>query len=115
MNTTETGVVAISTGAGIFLFGVLVMFDKALMIAGNFIIVIGMAILLNSRAFTFFELDKMLGMVMFLLGIASLFLKYTMLGFLLETAGLIYIFKKSVPGFRAILIRLFYGKLLKTS
>ena len=113
MNSNETGIVAICTGAGIFLFGVMVMFDKALMIAGNFIIIVGLGILLNSKAFSLFELDKMLGMAMFILGIISLLLKYTVLGFLLETIGLIYVFKKSVPSFRATLLRLFYGKLLK--
>lgn len=107
--------ISICTGGAVFLLGVVAMFDKALMIAGNFLIIIGTTLLLRSKSFSLFEFDKIMGTAMFVLGIVSLVLKLTILGFLLELIGLIYIFKKSVPSFKAVLFKLMYGKLLKTA
>lgn len=113
MNITESGIIVTSTGMCIFLLGVLVMLDKALMIVGNLIIVVGMAMLLRAKAFSLLEIDRLIGTVMFAMGIFSLLFRYTLLGFLLEIVGFLYIFKKSIPSFKSVIIRLFYNKLLK--
>lgn len=114
VNTNEAGIISICTGGAIFMLGVIAMFDKALMIAGNFLIIAGTIMLLRSRSLSLLEFDKIMGTIMFALGIVSLSLRLMMLGFLLELIGLIYIFKKSAPSFKAVLFRLMYGKILKT-
>lgn len=113
MIDNETGIVAICTGSAIFMFGAILMFDKALMVAGNLIIIIGMLILIKSKVLSLIELDKMLGLLLFILGVFSLVMRYVMLGFILEMCGMIYIFKQSIPSFRSVFMKLIYGKVLR--
>ena len=112
-SAAEAGVVVMCTGAAIFALGVVAMFDKALMTAGNFLVLAGAGLMSRSRGLSVFEPNKLPGTVVFLLGIVALLLKLSVLGFLLEIAGMGYVFKKSLPSFRTVLFRLFYGKVIK--
>lgn len=114
-STYEIGVVTLSMGCLVFVFGVIALFDSALMIAGNLLIIAGMVMLLRSKSFTLFELDKLLGTFIFVLGIVAMLLRMCLVGFLLEFCGLVYIFKKSMPSFRSVLFRLFRGNILSKS
>ncbi|KAI5173444.1 hypothetical protein PAEPH01_1984 [Pancytospora epiphaga] len=115
VSAIEGGVVAMCTGAGIFAFGVIALFDKALMTAGNLLFIIGALLVSRSSSLSVFKSNKLPGTVVFLLGIVALFLKLSILGFLLEIVGMSYVFKKSLPSFRTILFRLFFGKAVKTN
>ncbi|KAI4290952.1 hypothetical protein PAPHI01_0226 [Pancytospora philotis] len=114
-STKEIGIVTVTTGCAIFFFGVLAMFDSALMIAGNLLVIAGTAMLLRSRSLSLLECDKLFGTFLFGLGVIALFLRLCMVGFLLELFGLVYVFKKSIPSFRSVLLRLFFAKSLNKS
>lgn len=110
MSNRENGAVLIGIGFTIMTLGAFVMFDRALMIAGNFIAIGGLSILLRSRIFHLLKPDQLLGTSIFSVGILSLFMRHVILGFLLEFFGLIWIFKQSIPNIRASLFRLVFGR-----
>ena len=114
MISKETGIVIVGTGMCILTLGALLLFDKALVIAGHLLILIGFGLLFKSKTFTLFQLDKLQGTCFFVLGITVLLFKYQLLGFLLEILGLLLIFKSSMPNFRSIIMHLIF-KSNKTS
>lgn len=108
MSLNETGVVTITIGSGIFALGAVLLFDKALMIAGNLIIIIGFIMIMKHRTADLFKLQTIQGTITFIIGLICLFMNYAILGFLLEIIGLIFIFKGYIPDFKTILINLLF-------
>lgn len=108
MSSKETGIVVLGTGVSILILGAMLLFDKALVIAGHLLILAGFVILLRSNTFVLFQPDKLQGTCFFILGLAVLFFKYQLLGFLLELVGIFLIFKASIPSFKTIFLKLFF-------
>ncbi len=103
MNSTESGVTVMLTGVFIFLMGLLILFDKGLVIAGDLIITAGIAMVMGSRLSTLLEAEKILGSLLFCLGMCSYFLKYMVLGIILKIVGVFYILKRSIPNIRSLI------------
>jgi len=113
MSLNETGVTVVATGSLIMLLGSLLLFDTALIIIGNFLVVAGLVVLLRSRTFNLFKIEKIQGTLFFCLGVFVLFFKYFLFGMLLECLGLFIIFKSSMPDVRSIFYRLLFTKFSK--
>lgn len=113
MNPRETGIVVVSIGISVFLVGSMFLIDKALMIAGNLLIITGVAFLVRSRMFSLFHPDKLQATVTFGLGLLFLIYGFSMFGFLLETLGLFLLLRDSIPTFRSVLRNLLLGRLLR--
>lgn len=110
MGSNETGIVVIGTGMTILTLGAILLFDKALVIAGHLLMLAGFVLLMKSKAFVLFNPEKLQGTCFFILGVAILFLKYQLFGFLLEFLGLLLIFKSSIsiPSFKSIFLKIFF-------
>lgn len=108
MISNETGIVIIVTGMAVLTLGALLLFDKALVIAGHFLFLAGFVVLFRSKTFALFQIDKLQGTCFFILGVAILFFKYQLLGFLLEMIGLFLIFKTLLPNPRTIFFNIFF-------
>ncbi|ELA42752.1 uncharacterized protein VICG_00067 [Vittaforma corneae ATCC 50505] len=109
MSLNETGTITICTGIGVLLLGTFLLFDKALVIAGNLLVIAGFAQILRSSTFSLLKFEKLQGTAFFVLGVALLVLKYTLFGVLLEAVGLFMIFKSSLPSFSNV----FYSFLIR--
>lgn len=110
MSLNETGTVTICTGMVVLLLGSFFLFDKALVIAGNLLVIVGFALILRANALSLLRFEKLQGTAFFVLGIALLLLKYTLLGVLLEAVGLLMIFKGSLPSFNNVLYSFLFRK-----
>ncbi|EQB61673.1 hypothetical protein NAPIS_ORF00745 [Vairimorpha apis BRL 01] len=113
MNINETGVSVILIGISVFIFGFLLLLDKALMICGNILIFAGIGILVKSNLFNMFHYDKLQGTFVFTLGFLFLVYGFIVLGFIMELIGLFILLKESIPSFRTILRGLLFGRVLK--
>lgn len=113
MNIRETGVIVILIGISVFIFGFLLLLDKALMICGNIFIFAGIGILARSNLFNMLHYDKLQGTFVFTLGFLFLIYGFIVLGFLMELIGLFILLKDSIPSFRTILRGLLFGRVLK--
>lgn len=111
MNPKETGIIVISIGMSIFLMGTILLMDKALMISGNLLIIVGVGFLVRSKIIGLLHPDKLQGSVAFGMGILFLVYGFPMFGFLLEALGLFLLLRDSIPTFRSVLRNLFLGKL----
>lgn len=111
MSLRENGIMAICTGFAIMMLGTGVMFDRAVIIAGNLIVIAGFVAVFNSQTFKLFHLEMLPGTAIFMTGIVSFFMRYAILGFLLEFVGVILLFKRSISSLRSKLMRLIFGRL----
>ncbi|WUR04127.1 GOT1-like family protein [Vairimorpha necatrix] len=112
MNLKETGVVVILIGMFIFASGFILLMDKALMICGNILVSLGIIILSRSHLFNMLHMDKIQGVVMFIIGFFFILKGLTLLGFILEVFGLIVLLRQSIPSFRTILRGLIFGRVI---
>ncbi|ADM12407.1 uncharacterized protein Eint_100810 [Encephalitozoon intestinalis ATCC 50506] len=113
MSLKESGVMVMTIGVTVFLAGAILLMDRALMISGNLLIIIGIALLARSRMFSFLRPEKMQAMVIFGMGILFQVYKLLVFGFFLEVLGLFLLLKDSIPTFRTVLTTLLFGKLQK--
>lgn len=111
MDPKETGIVVISIGMSVFLMGAVLLMDRALMVSGNLLIVIGLVFLVRSRMISLLHQDKLQGSITLGLGVLFLVYGFPMFGFLLEVFGLFLLLRDSVPTFRSVLKNLLFGKL----
>ena len=111
MQSNENAYITIFCGCGIFLFGMFVLLDRALMAAGNMIIIAGFIMLLRTDVFYLLRPTNMLGVMLFTTGIISLLLRHVLLGCLLEFVGVFYIIKQSLPSLSSFLRWTFVKKL----
>ncbi|KAF9763764.1 Vesicle transport protein GOT1A [Nosema granulosis] len=109
----ESGVIVISIGFSFFLFGFILFFDRAIMIGGNLLILIGITILARARIFDIFQPSKLQGACLLLMGVVLLFYRFAVLGFLLEASGLFLIFKDNIPTLRSIIRGMLFGRVLR--
>jgi hypothetical protein len=115
MFSKETGIVVIATGMGITTLGSVLLFDKALVIAGHILTLIGMAMLFKSKTFALFQPEKLQGTSFFVLGLTIIFFKYHLLGFLLEIVGIFLIFKSTLPSFKDLFFKILFRSKKLTS
>lgn len=111
MSPKESGVVVMSIGMFVFLVGAILLMDRALMIAGNLLIIIGISLLARYKVFTLLRPEKIQGMAIFVIGVLFLVYRFLAFGFLLEILGLFLLLKDNIPTFRAVLRALLFGKL----
>ena len=111
MNPKESGIAVVSIGMSVFAIGMLLLMDKALMISGNLLIVVGLGLLLRSKSLALLSIDKAHGMALFVMGIVFLIYGFCAFGFLLEASGLFVMLKDSIPTFRSVLKNLLFSRL----
>ncbi|WEL39656.1 hypothetical protein PFJ87_10g01040 [Encephalitozoon hellem] len=111
MNLKESSVVVMSIGMLVFLAGAVLLMDRALMISGNLLIIVGISLLARSRMLTLLRPEKIQGMAIFTMGILFLVYRFLAFGFLLEILGLFLLLRDSIPTFRSVLRSLVFGKL----
>lgn len=109
MSLNETGTITIFTGFSIVFLGAFLLFDKALVIAGNLLVIFGFGLILRSDTFALLKLEKLQGTAFFVLGIALLIFKHAAFGVLMEMIGLFMIFRSMLPSFSDI----FYSLILR--
>ncbi|KAK6532251.1 Golgi Transport [Arthrobotrys megalospora] len=90
----KVGVAFCSGGAFFFTFGVVMFFDKAMLAMGNILFLIGLTLTMGvNRTFLFFaRREKWKGTATFVLGILVIFLKYPLIGFVIECYGILNLF-----------------------
>ncbi|KAK6543300.1 Golgi Transport [Orbilia ellipsospora] len=90
----KVGVAFCSGGAFFFTFGIFLFFDKAMLAMGNILFLIGLTLTMGvNRTFLFFaRREKWKGTATFALGILVIFLKYPLIGFVIECYGILNLF-----------------------
>ncbi|CZT16465.1 probable protein GOT1 [Ramularia collo-cygni] len=97
--------VAFCTGGGFFLlFGLILLFDRALLAMGNILFLIGITLLLGpQRTFIFFaRKQKWKGTLAFWSGILLILLRWPLVGFVVQCYGMFILFGeffKTIAGF----------------
>lgn len=97
--------VAFCTGGGFFLlFGLILLFDRALLAMGNILFLIGITLLLGpQRTFVFFaRRQKWRGTLAFWSGILLILLRWPLVGFVVQCYGMFILFGeffKTIAGF----------------
>ena len=114
MSLNETGTITICTGINIVFLGAFFLFDKALVIAGNLLVIFGFVLILRSSTFSLLRFDKLQGTAFFALGIGMLIFKHALFGVLMEMIGLFMIFKSSLPSFTDLLYSVLLRKPMAT-
>ncbi|ODV95075.1 hypothetical protein PACTADRAFT_86239 [Pachysolen tannophilus NRRL Y-2460] len=84
------------TAAGVlfFIFGILTIFDSALLALGNILFVTGITLIIGPKKTLIFftRQHKIRGSICFALGILLILLKRSFLGFIVETIGILALF-----------------------
>lgn len=90
----EFGVAFTFGGFLFFLFGIFTFFDRALLALGNILFLIGVFLIIGSqKTYIFFTRpNKRRGSLFFLVGAFLILLKWTFLGFIIESLGIIGLF-----------------------
>lgn len=102
MDKKEIGFSILVAGAFFIFLGIILLFDKALIAAGNILIVLGTLILLNTKIVDLFRVKNAQGIVIFALGVIVLFYGYILLGFIMECAGLAVLFYDKMPTIKGL-------------
>lgn len=102
MNRVETGFTVIGFGMVFFIVGAALLMDKAMVISGNLLIIIGTALLAEANIISLFSFKKIQGTSLFTLGVFFLFKGYTLAGFFLELFGLCILLHERIPSFKSI-------------
>ncbi|KAK0665906.1 vesicle transport protein [Cercophora samala] len=87
--------VAFCSGGGFFLIGgVLLFFDRAMLAMGNILFLIGLTIIIGpSKTAVFFaRRQKIQGTLAFFSGLALIFFRWPLIGFLIELYGILILF-----------------------
>ena len=97
-NLPEVGVAFCSGGVFFLLFGLVLLFDRALLAMGNILFLIGITLLLGpSRTFVFFaRRQKWRGSACFWAGVGLILMRWTFVGFAIECVGIFYLFGEYV-------------------
>lgn len=103
MNRRETGLATIVFGTLFFVAGSTLLMDKAMAVAGNALVIIGVVVLMDRNVSSLFSLKKVRGTLLFSLGIVFLFKRYVVVGFLIEMCGVYILVKDSIPSLKLVL------------
>lgn len=109
MNPKETGIVLISIGISVFSIGMAFLMDRALMISGNLLIVVGVAFLARSRMLSLLHPNRLQGTLAFGMGVLFIMREFMAFGFVLEVLGLFLLLGDTIPTFRSVLKSLLLG------
>lgn len=90
----EFGVAFTFGGFGFFLFGILTFFDRALLALGNILFLIGVVLIIGLQKTTVFfsRPTKRRGSLCFITGILLILMRWTFVGFMIETVGIFGLF-----------------------
>lgn len=90
----EFGVAFTFGGFLFFLFGIFTLFDRALLALGNILFLIGVFLIIGSqKTYIFFTRpNKRRGSLFFLVGAFMILIKWTFLGFIIESLGIVNLF-----------------------
>lgn len=102
MDTKETGFIVIGFGTLFFLVGAAILVDKAMVISGNILIIVGAFFLMEANLLRLFSLKRLQGTIFFTLGMFFLFKGYLVVGFFLEMVGLCMIAYDKIPRLRSV-------------
>ncbi|CCD24022.1 Got1p NDAI_0C03620 [Naumovozyma dairenensis CBS 421] len=77
-----------------FLFGIVTFFDRALLALGNILFLIGVLLIIGPhKTYNFFNRPtKRRGSICFLIGISLILSKWTFIGFIIESLGIVGLF-----------------------
>ncbi|KAK4204165.1 vesicle transport protein [Triangularia verruculosa] len=95
LSDTQKVGVAFCSGGGFFLIGgVLLFFDRAMLAMGNILFLIGLTIIIGpaKTAVFFARRQKIQGTLAFFAGLALIFLRWPLIGFLIELYGILVLF-----------------------
>lgn len=93
--------------------GAMLLMDRALMVSGNILIIVGVVFLVRSKMIGLLHPDKLQGSIVFGIGVLFLVYGFALFGFLLEVLGLFLLLRDSIPTFRSVLKSLLLRKLMK--
>ncbi|ODV87275.1 hypothetical protein CANARDRAFT_26691 [[Candida] arabinofermentans NRRL YB-2248] len=88
------GVGFTALGALLFFLGIVTLFDSALMGLGNISFIIGLCLIIGPRktGYFFTRPQKLRGSVCFCIGVFLIFCKWTFIGFVVESFGILGLF-----------------------
>lgn len=94
INDLEFGVAFTFGGVGFFLVGILTFFDRALLALGNILFLIGVVLIIGLHKTTIFftRPTKRRGSLCFITGILLILMRWTFVGFVVETIGIFGLF-----------------------
>src|SRR3990167_4076060 len=91
----KLGLMTSMMGIFFLLFGVSMMFDRAMLASGNFLLVSGLVTAIGYKRSTsfFFSRSRLKGTIFLLGGVVLVFVQWAIFGILSEFIGIIYLFK----------------------
>lgn len=108
MNETQTiGLGVLGFGVALFFLGILMLFDRALLVMSNLLILISIVLLMGPEGVLKFivQKDKMRGTAAFLAGIFLVLIKIPYLGIPCEIAGAYWLFGGFIPLLVSLLLK----------
>eukprot|EP00040_Diaphanoeca_grandis_P009457 m.48929 g.48929 ORF g.48929 m.48929 type:complete len:139 (-) comp20892_c0_seq2:99-515(-) len=98
-DTMKIGIGLIGFGIFFLILGVILFFDSALLAMGNILFVAGVSLMIGlSNTFTFFfGAKKIKGSTFFFGGIFTVLIGWPVIGMLVESVGLFYLFARFIP------------------
>ncbi|OMJ08637.1 Protein transport protein GOT1 [Smittium culicis] len=114
-DTQKIGVALSAFGVVLITLGIILMFDAGLIAIGNILFLLGVILIIGfQKSFVFFSRkEKIRGTICFFVGLALIFMKYSIWGMILESFGFINLFGNFFPVALGFLRRLpVIGKLL---
>ena len=108
MNDTEIiGIGLLLFGTVIFLFGILMLLDRALLVMSNILFLSGILVLMKPKGFFSFAIqsDKKQGTIAFFVGIILVLFKLPIPGIICELTGAYWLFGGFIPLLLSLLLK----------
>eukprot|EP00037_Helgoeca_nana_P005287 m.50521 g.50521 ORF g.50521 m.50521 type:complete len:139 (+) comp16321_c1_seq1:99-515(+) len=98
-DTQKIGIGLIGFGLTFLLLGVMLLFDSVLLAMGNIMFITGVSLLIGLKnAFNFFfQAARLKGSAFFFTGVILVLLKFAVIGMLIESVGLFFLFSGFIP------------------
>ena len=106
----KIGVGLLGFGALFFIIGILLLFDRALLVMSNILILMAILILMNPKGFYSFAIqkEKIQGTIAFFLGIILVLFKLPIPGIVCEVCGAYWLFGGFLPLLFKLLLKIPY-------
>ncbi|CAL8098489.1 unnamed protein product [Calicophoron daubneyi] len=103
----KIGLGLLGFGSAFLFIGVLMFFDSGLLALGNILFLAGLGCLIGLRGIFsfFFKGDSYKGSLFFFAGVAVVFIGFPIIGMLIESFGMIKLFRRFMP----VIIKYLYG------
>jgi len=98
-DNAKIGTFLLTLSALCFVFGILFLFDAALLALADVLFLLGLVLLIGpSRTVRFFtRKERMRGIISFFLGILLVFVRWSVTGIILQFYGILYLFGSFLP------------------